>query len=232
VVTFVDLLDTPCLPEEISKDFKSREIGTSAFCLYIGLDCTPDALGIKNASTFLGHTMDEDLVVETMATLNPPVSTMLTCYNVDDPSFAPPGKSQVSLLCLQYGKPWEQVPSEQYAETKYAFAEHLIDQAEEFFPGFRAHIEEIEVATPLTMQRYLNTPGGSIYGFVQNPEDGEIHRPRYDQVEGLHMAGCWQGMGGFQPTYMVGQSTAKAVLKKLAKQKASEQQTEVEVAHV
>ena len=232
VVTFVDLLDTPCLPEEISKDFKSREIGTSAFCLYIGLDCTPDALGIKNASTFLGHTMDEDLVVETMATLNPPVSTMLTCYNVDDPSFAPPGKSQVSLLCLQYGKPWEQVPPEKYAETKYAFAEHLIDQAEEFFPGFRAHIEEIEVATPLTMQRYLNTPGGSIYGFVQNPEDGEIHRPRYDQVEGLHMAGCWQGMGGFQPTYMVGQSTAKAVLKKLAKQKASEQQTEVEVAHV
>ena len=221
VVTFVDLLDTPTLPTEISKDFKSREIGTSAFCLYIGLDCTPEALGIKNASTFLGNTMDENLVVETMATLNPPVSTMLTCYNVDDPSFAPPGKSQISLLCLQYGKPWEEVPVENYAETKYAFAEHLINQAEAFFPGLRAHIEEIEVATPLTMQRYLNTPGGSIYGFVQNPEDGEIHRPRYDQVTGLHMAGCWQGMGGFQPTYMVGQSTAKAVLKKLKAQAPS-----------
>ncbi|KZZ58825.1 phytoene dehydrogenase [Oleiphilus sp. HI0125] len=223
VVTFVDLLDTDELPEGISQDFKSREIGTSAFCLYIGLDCPPETLGIKNASTFMGTTMDEDLMVETMATLNPPVATMLTCYNVDDPSFAPPGKSQVSLLCLQYGKVWDDVPVEDYADTKYAFAEHLIEQAEEFFPGFRSHIEEIEVATPLTMQRYLNTPGGSIYGFIQNPEDGEIHRPRYDQVEGLHMAGCWQGMGGFQPTYMVGQSTAKAVLKKLKAQRLAEQ---------
>lgn len=226
VVTFLDLLDTPNLPEEISKDFKSREIGTSAFCLYIGLDCTPDAIGIHNASTFMSTTTDEDLMHETMHTMNPPVATMLTCYNVDDPSFAPPGKSQVSLLCLQYGKVWEDVPVEKYAETKYAFAEHLIDQAEAFFPGFRAHIEEIEVATPLTMQRYLNTPGGSIYGFVQNPEDGEIHRPRYDQVDGLHMAGCWQGMGGFQPTYMVGQSTAKAVLKKLKAQSIAESSQE------
>ena len=222
VVTFGDLLDTPVMPEGISKDFKSRDIGTSAFCLYLGMDKTPEELGIKNASTFLSQTMDEELMHDTMGTMNPPVATMLTCYNVDDPSFAPPGKSQISLLCLQYGSVWEDIPVEKYAETKYAFAEHLLNQAEEFFPGFRASIEEVEVATPLTMMRYLNTPGGAIYGFQQNPEDGPLHRPRYDDVNGLHIAGSWQGMGGFQPTYMVGASTAQAIVKKLKKQRSAD----------
>jgi prolycopene isomerase len=187
------------------------------------MDKTPEQLGIKNASTFLSSTMNEELMHDTMSTMNPPVATMMTCYNVDDPSFAPPGKSQISLLCLQYGSVWEDVPVEQYAETKYAFAEHLLKQAEEFFPGFRASIEEVEVATPLTMMRYLNTPGGAIYGFQQNPEDGPLHRERYDQVDGLHIAGSWQGMGGFQPTYMVGTSTANAIVKKINKQRAAAQ---------
>lgn len=231
VVTFGDLLDTPVMPQGISNDFKSRDVGTSAFCLYLGMGCTPQELGITNASTFISDTLDEELMHDTMSTMNPPVATMLTCYNVDDPSFAPPGKSQISLLCLQYGSVWENVPVEQYAETKYAFAQHLINQAEAVFPGLRDNIEEVEVATPLTMMRYLNTPGGAIYGFQQNPEDGALHRPRYDDVDGLHIAGCWQGMGGFQPTYMVGVSTAKAIVKKL-KQQRERTNPKAEVAHV
>ncbi|MGR6873067.1 phytoene desaturase family protein [Pseudomonas sp. HK3] len=168
---------------------------------------------------------------ETMSTMNPPVATMLTCYNVDDPSFAPPGKTQISLLCLQYGSVWEDIPVEKYAETKYEFAQHLINQAEQIFPGIQAHIEEVEVATPLTMMRYLNTPGGAIYGFKQNPEDNLLFRERYDQVNGLHIAGSWQGMGGFQPTYMVGAATAKAIVKKVNAKKAA-QQDQAEVANV
>lgn len=231
VVTFTELLDTPVLPAGISQDFKSRDLGTSAFCIYLGLDCTPAELGIKNASTFISNTTDENLMHATMSTMNPPVATMLTCYNVDDPSFAPPGKTQISLLCLQYGSVWEDIPVEKYAETKYEFAQHLLNQAEQIFPGIQAHIEEVEVATPLTMMRYLNTPGGAIYGFKQNPEDNLLFRERYDQVNGLHIAGSWQGMGGFQPTYMVGAATAKAIIKKV-KAKQAAQQDPAEMANV
>lgn len=231
VVTFTELLDTPVLPQGISQDFKSRDLGTSAFCIYLGLDCTPAELGIKNASTFISNTTDENLMHATMSTMNPPVATMLTCYNVDDPSFAPQGKSQISLLCLQYGSVWEDIPVEKYAETKYEFAQHLINQAEQIFPGIQAHIEEVEVATPLTMMRYLNTPGGAIYGFKQNPEDNLLFRERYDQVNGLHIAGSWQGMGGFQPTYMVGAATAKAIVKKV-KVKHAAQQVSAEIVNV
>ena len=84
---------------------------------------------------------------------------------------------------------------------------------EKVYPKIRHYIEEVEVATPLTMMRYLNTPGGAIYGFKQSTEDSALLRERLKSVPGLYSAGAWTGMGGFQPTYMAGTSTAKAVLK-------------------
>ena len=38
------------------------------------------------------------------------------------------------------------------------------------------------------------------------------------------MAGCWNGMGGFQPTYMIGESTGRAAVKYLEKQKAKKEE--------
>ncbi|MCL1045108.1 NAD(P)/FAD-dependent oxidoreductase [Shewanella electrodiphila] len=212
--TFNELLDIPT-PIQASNDFKSRRIGTSAFVLYIGLDCSPQTLGVTAASTFIVDDLDEQVAHDNMQKIVAPKHTMFTCYNYDDPSFAPEGKSAISLLCLQYGEPWKHVKVEDYAQTKYDLAQTLIDHAERVYPGIKEHIEEIEVATPLTMMRYLNTPDGAIYGFRQNTQDANMFRERITEIDGLHIAGCWNGMGGFQPTYMVGQSTAKYVLKQL-----------------
>lgn len=214
ILTYNEMLDI-ATPLEVKQDFKSRRLGTSAFVLYLGLDCKPEDIGVTAASSFIVNDFDENVAYDAMQKLAPPTHTMLTCYNFDDPSFAPPGKSSVSLLCLQYGEPWESVPEAEYAETKYAIAEHLLDHAERVFPNIRRYIEEVEVATPLTMMRYLNTPGGAIYGFDQNTQDAAMFREKIDAVDGLYMAGCWNGMGGFQPTYMLGESTARQALKTL-----------------
>lgn len=224
IMTYNELLDHDHPPLQVSEDFKSRRMGTSAFVIYMGLDCTPQELGVNSASNFICLTQDEEKIHDVMQTMKDPIAGMLTCYNFDDPSFAPKGKSVVSLVCLQYGDVWKDVPEEQYAETKYAYAEKLLDLIEKNYPKIRDHIEELEVATPLTMMRYLNTPDGAIYGFKQNPHDSELFRKRIDAIEGLYMAGCWIGMGGFQPTYMAGESTARAVLKKLKDQKIKDAQ--------
>ena len=215
IITYNELLDHDHAPVAVQEDFKSRRMGTSAFVIYMGLDCTPQELGVTSASNFICNTQDEEKMHEGMRTMNEPVAGMLTCYNFDDPSFAPEGKSIVSLVCLQYGDVWNDIPEEQYAQTKYDFSEKLIDVIAQTFPKIRDHIEEVEVATPLTMMRYLNTPDGAIYGFKQNPQDSELFRDRIDAISGLYMAGCWNNMGGFQPTYMAGESTARAVLKQL-----------------
>lgn len=228
--TFNELLDIPT-PQQAADDMRSRRLGTSAFVLYLGLDCTPEEIGITAASNFIIDDRDEEVAFETMKSINDPTHTMLTCYNHDDPSFAPPGKTALSLLCLQYSPAWEDLPVEDYAQAKYDFADKLIDHAERVFPNIRENIEEVEVATPLTMMRYLNTPGGAIYGFQQNTQDAVMFRERIDAISGLHMAGCWNGMGGFQPTYMVGESTARAVLKKIKNNNIQSTNTPKESTH-
>jgi prolycopene isomerase len=157
--------------------------------------------------------MDEDLIHETKKTMNTPQNITFTCYDVSNPNFSSEGKSTVSLLYLQYGQAWDDIPPEDYATTKYNFAKLLLDQAEEVYPGFCEKIQEFEVATPLTMMRYLNTPGGAIYGFQQNAEDSALYRKPYDCIDGLHLAGAWNSMAGFQPTYMAGSEAAYKVLR-------------------
>lgn len=224
--TFNELLDIPT-PQQAADDMKSRRLGTSAFVLYLGLDCTPKELGVTAASNFIIDDRDEEVAFDTMQGIKDPTHTMLTCYNHDDPSFAPEGKSSVSLLCLQYSDAWEKLPVEEYAQAKYDFADKLIEHAERVFPNIRDNIEEVEVATPLTMMRYLNTPGGAIYGFQQNTQDAQMFRERINAISGLHMAGSWNGMGGFQPTYMIGESTARAILKKLKKKQVESKNQEL-----
>ena len=225
LMTFNELLDGQQPPLPVQQDFKSRRMGTSAFVIYLGLDCTPQELGITAASSFVYQTLSDEALYQRMGSLEAPLGGMLTCYNFEEPEAAPPGKSQVVLVCLQYGDVWNSVAPEDYAKTKYAFAEQLIDVIEQVYPKVRDYIEEVEVATPLTMMRYLNTPSGAIYGFRQSTEDSALLRERLDGVPGLYLASAWTGMGGFQPTYMAGESTARAALKYIKAQ-------HTEVAHV
>lgn len=215
ITTFNELLDLPQVPLPVQQDLRSRRMGTSAVVVYMGLDCTPEALGVTAASSFVSQTLDWEAVGACMNTLQSPLSGMLTCYNYEDGGAAPSGKSQVVLVCLQYGDVWKDVPAHQYAQTKYAYADQLIDLIEKVYPKVRQYIEEVEVATPLTMMRYLNTPSGAIYGFKQTAEDSNLLRERLSGVPGLYLAGSWTSMGGFQPTYMAGESTGRAVVKQL-----------------
>jgi prolycopene isomerase len=140
---------------------------------------------------------------------------LLSCYDVSDPEFSPPGTSQAALVSLQYAEPWLSVPPTQYAETKYRYARGLLELAEKVFPGLSNHIEEAEAATPLTHMRYLGHPGGSIYGFDQFAKDSNLFEDRRSAIRGLYFAGSWVGPGGFQTTLASGVSAARAVLKSL-----------------
>ncbi|MEQ9363011.1 MAG: NAD(P)/FAD-dependent oxidoreductase [Leptospirales bacterium] len=221
LITYNELLDLDRPPASVQQDFKSRRMGLSAVCLYLGLDASPAELGITTASTFVITTHDSEVTEDRLYTLDAPDWGMVTCYNFIDDELAPPGKSVVTLVALQYGEAWKSVAPEDYAATKYKFGDQLIGLVERAYPNIRAHIEKAEVATPLTMMRYLNTPGGAIYGFKQNLQDSAILRDplheALDAVDGLYSASSWTGMGGFQPTYMNGYGAAKQILKRIKK---------------
>jgi len=215
--TYLELIGEEYIPGEVLTTLGTKTIGPSAFTVFLGMDCPPEELGLRETTNFIGTDIDADREFARWRTLAPPTFMGLSCYNVSDPDFSPPGTCQVVLVQLQYLEPWLAVPPTRYAETKYRYAQGMLNIAEKVFPGFYGHIEEVEAATPLTHMRYLGHPAGAIYGFDQYAKDSPLFEDRRSAVPGLFFAGAWVGNGGYQPTLMSGVSAAKAVLKSLAK---------------
>ncbi|MEU2156543.1 NAD(P)/FAD-dependent oxidoreductase [Streptomyces sp. NPDC019396] len=201
-------------PAAAARDLGTRRPGISGFVLHMGLDATPAELGFTASTNFVNVDMDDDRTFAAMRGLEPVRGIVASSYDVEPIGFAPPGASHVSLMTLQYADAWQALPPAEYARAKFAYAEGLLDLLETVTPGVRDAIEEVDVATPLTMERYLGHPGGAFYGYEQDAADGWPFRgiQRESHVPGLHLAGSWVGMGGFQPTLQSGAAVAGRLL--------------------
>lgn len=213
---YADLIPPEHVSSEALSSMRNSKVGVSAFTLYIGLDCSPETVGITEATTFCYDNADMNEVFNAVSRMDTQDDFyLMSCYNIDNSDASPSGTTQISALCLKYGEPWEKLKPEQYYETKFAAAETLLQRIEKRFPGLRAHIEELEVATPITHMRYLGHPGGAIYGFDKSMNDAGVFFPKNAIMEGLYFAGAWFEWDGFQPTLTSGHDVAKEILEKM-----------------
>jgi phytoene dehydrogenase-like protein len=214
--TYVDLLSPEDTPTTELQSLGTQTIGPSAFTLYIGLDCEAAALGIKQGANFICTDPDMEGQYNHMKTLDGPGATMFSCYDVDDPDFSPAGCCQIAFVTLQYADPWIAIPPSQYEEVKNRYAEKMMSLLDKVIPGYRDHIEEMEVATPLTHMRYLHHPGGAIYGADQSFKDADIFLSPVSSIKGLYFSGAWVTTGGFHPTLSSGIEAAELVWQELS----------------
>jgi prolycopene isomerase len=203
------------VPAVVGKDLSSRRIGVSGFILHMGLDASPAELGFTTSTSFVNTDLDEGHTFAATRSLDPVRMICVSAYDVAPIGFAPAGATHVSLMTLQYASVWDKVRPQEYAELKFRYAETLLDLVETITPGIRDAIEEVDVATPLTLTRYLGHPGGAIYGYDQDATEGWLFRntERESHVPGLHLAGAWSGFGGFQPTLEAGARVARRLLR-------------------
>jgi len=218
VTTYAQLMEPADVPGSVFKEMGGRSLSPSAFTMFIGFDCEPDVLGITESTNFLIDSFEfDDRIFKRMRNVDITDETMvLSCYDVSDPDFSPAGTCQANIVTLKYGEPWMHIPPTQYHRVKFQCAEAMLRRVEAIFPAVRAHIEEVETATPLTHMRYLGHPNGAIYGFEQYTKDSMFFQPgRYAPIEGLYFASGWIGDCGFQPTLNAGMSAAKSIIRKL-----------------
>ena len=215
ITTLVDMIGPEHCPAEQLKALKERTIGLSACTIYMGFDCEPSELGLDVATNFISTTPDNDLIYARQKGMDTPATALLTCYDVDDPDFSPPGCCQGSLVTLLYGDPWLSIPPGRYHAEKYAYAERLLTLMDKVVPNYKDHIEELEVATPLTHMRYLGQVGGSIYGSEKYVRESPMFTKPKALIKGLYFVGAWNGSGGFQPTLESGSSAARLIIREL-----------------
>lgn len=212
--TYYNLLKSEEVPEAAKKYFSSYTPGISAFMCYIGLDCTPEEIGFTDSFNLLYDDTDANDCFRDAYKIMPHRDPIVaTNYTVDSKTVSPEGTSLITVGTLKYGEAWVELSPEKYYETKYEAANVLIDRLEKRYPGIRSHIEEIEIATPLTCMRYLNHPQGAVYGFEQDLHSTVMFFPREDFIKDLTFSSGWVNVCGFGPNYTYGYEVASKMLK-------------------
>ncbi|MBC7235592.1 MAG: hypothetical protein H5T69_07100 [Chloroflexi bacterium] len=111
------------------------------------------------------------------------------------PETAPPGKTTVQVLCSTSYEYWKALSKEEYRAEKERAAEAVIACLDRRFPGFREQVEVIDVATPLTTERFV----GSYLGYQAWP------MPEQKLLDALSGKGLSKTLPGLSNFYMVGQ---------------------------
>jgi prolycopene isomerase len=215
------LLPAGSLPARMLKAQREADIYYSSFCVYLGLDCSPTALGLDEEIMHL--TKDE--VPRADQSGGDPRKTALTIVapSVRDATLAPPGKGTLTIHCPAYmhnHDTWKTGESRargtSYDVFKKQFADILIDRVEQrLAPGLRKHIEVLEIATPLTYWRYTGNKDGSVMGTRPTGNNIRSRVGRYRlPIEGLFLGGQWAEYGGGVPlAAKAGANAALLILK-------------------
>lgn len=196
----------------------ARKVGPSGFIVYLGLDASPQELGLSDYGYFISDNMDTPKLYDAVSELGPTKMQATTCLNNAIPDCSPPGTTMLCITILHQPEAWADVSPRDYFKTKNRIASQLIDQLEQATGAdVRNHIEEIEIATPATFARYTGAFNGSIYGYEQDPWDSVLVRlltvKDEDYIEGLEFAGGFAAMGhGYSPSIMSGRMAALKAL--------------------
>jgi phytoene dehydrogenase-like protein len=206
------------------QQYEGRQPSISLFAVSLGLNRPPSEFGFTHYSTMLIPEWVESLSdYSRMAKLlaEPPAERMPVMSVVDfsavDSGLNPDGPHLVSVVGIDRVANWEALDEQAYNDKRDAWLEAIIAEVDRTFPGFANAVVQREMATALTMRRYLNTPEGAIYGFAAEPPTGRPTAGTEKAVEtivpGLWLASAYGGFGGFTGAMMTGWLAAQAALK-------------------
>lgn len=182
------------VPAAALRTISARRHGMSTFVVYLGLDAPHERLGLNEYSYFISPTMDTDEIYRSTARLEAPSMQASVCLNNAVPDCSPPGTTIVSLTACFRPEAWHGLSPRDYFRVKREIAAAMIGQFERAVGvSVRPHIEEIEVATPVTFARYIGAHDGVVYGYEAEPWDSIVPRvlalEREGYIQGLRFCG-------------------------------------------
>jgi len=204
---FEKLLPKSSIPEKQKESLKKAKLYASAFTVSIGLDCTPEELGLGEENIYLFNT---SFSRDELGEGDPYKSGMhILASSVRDNTLAPKGKGTLTLFIpawINKNQNWECekddqgnfIRGEKYKVLKDKYANILIDRvAEKLIPNIREHILLYDIATPITHLRYTGNKDGSMMGQKPGKENMQAKVASYKTpVKNLLLSGHWADLGG------------------------------------
>lgn len=218
-IVYSKMLDKEAVPERALKLCNFRKFSGRGFTLFLGLNKSPDELGIMDHSYFIFDTSDNVKLYENMKTFEKNNGQATVCLNRVNPDCSPKGTTILYFTTLYNDDIWKDIKEEDYYKFKNEIALKLINAFEEATKThIKEYIEEIEVATPWTYARYTGNPEGCIYGYDSLYDDGLMGRILMTGedhfVKGLRMCGAYaERLLGYPSSFRSGINEANRTLK-------------------
>lgn len=203
--------------------YRDRPLSLTLLYTAFGLTRPPAELGVRHYSTqiipdWVQKLSDYKKSADILATAPGDQMPILAVvdYSQIDSGIRGDGLYQVSADCIDQVSNWEGLDPEAYSARKDAWMAAILKRLDQEWPGFADAVAESTISTARTMQEYLNTPKGALYGFaVQTPRSGPITAPVQvaTSVEGLWLASSYAGSGGYSGAMGSGAAAAREALK-------------------
>jgi len=191
-------------PKKYVDHLKKLKPANSLFGVYLGMNVDLHALGYHDTEIFYSTTRDSVVMHDNMMKgdfKNGCVA--ITIYsNYGDPTYAPEGKSLVTLTAYSDFKLWPE-NQEDYYQLKDQKVDELVDLAANVIPELAdpAVVEIKEGYTPRTLKRFTMNKGGIVYGFYMSPEQWQ-KIPNHTPIPNVYIASnwtqTWHGMASAQ----------------------------------
>jgi len=204
--TLLDLLDRRFVDDRTRARLLSPE-DAMMMGIHVSLGVDRDLAGEPHALVLL---LDEPVVVADRTIDRLSVET----YGFD-PSLAPAGKGVIKVLLDTSYSRWRTLRDDpaRYADAKDAVARRIVALLEPRFPGLSSQIEAVDVATPITTERFTGN------GRTPTPErslDMLFSRPRLiPELRRFAWVGQSAGGGGLPGCAAMGRSAVRALCRQL-----------------
>ena len=220
------------VPESALKRTNARSFGMRGACLYLGLNRSPEDLGINKHSYFITDTANSVNQFNLMKSIDTNNAQVAVCLNIADPDCSPSGTTLLCITTLYSDNCWADINPENYFDEKDMLAARLIANFESA-TGITIHnsIEELEVATPVTFARYTYSPQGTVYGYYGDDWDGIVPRIMTEasdcDTKGLRFCGGWGAqLSGISSAIASGRNAAFATFDDMNTEITKEEKTD------
>lgn len=220
---YEDLIDKDKLDKKVLKLLNSRRLGAKALTIYLGLNKSPEDLGITNYTYIIYNSLDSNTEIEKMKSIDSN-TIIVTCLNKANEEASIKGTTILNITAFYYADCFKDIFNEEnYYKVKENIANKLIERFE-FVNGIniKDFIEEIEISTPCTYSLYDNSYDGCVYGWSLINSDSVLSRiTNKDEdviVNGLRLCGAYSYYGhGYDNTYINSYEVSKKTLSDIDK---------------
>mgnify|MGYP004638448783 FL=1 len=193
----------------------AKTYSPSTFMVFLGLNKDYQTIGFNNYH-YIHMNSNSNKVYKDMNNL---FHSNWEAYvpNVIQEYASPKGTTIMTFKISFNSDAWNKVTEKDYATLKEQVASHIIQEFEETFKiDVKEYIEEIEIASPLTISRYSNSVNGTIMGSMRIGYDNVINRVLdKENNDRIYFVGADSYLGGgIHNTILNGTLVAKEITRK------------------